>query len=549
MGKATTQIETRLTGVDATAAAFASVKRRFSAWDRSSALNKNLNPFAGFGKTNLAKGVAAGFEDVGKILGGVSYGVSSLATGLLGAATAAAAVGGAIAGFAAHKGLQTILGMDEFGDAAQKVGMTAGEFKKLNTVFEMIGIGGQELTENIIPKMNKALGEKAGQDALKKIGLSFEAIRTMSPEQRLKAIGAAISDISNDLDRAQLESDLFGKSGIQLDAIFRQGGKTFRDSFDKIGELTGRLDEGGVAAAGRFADAWQVANARAKTMWQNFVGDMLSKFEAKFGPIDVAMMGMFNKAAAEAKIWWLEIENNGPAVFTAFVSNVKLVVGQLPTFWSACMDVMWEDTIRLDKKVERRLAETMARTFLKIRGQAVNEELFKKAFDNVNTGPAQKRLDELKKNFADNWKKPDLVNLDDEKAKIRAAALEQTKKDADALKAKGDMEKGAANNMEGGLKRGAQAIKEALKDAEAMATGSYEAFKLSMNRGKVTSAQMTVPSVGPGAMAPSLLGGSDSGSGSMSAMVSQLSGLVTTLRDGARDRAVIRQTIEAIGVA
>lgn len=545
MGKATTQIETRLTGVDATAAAFASVKRRFAAFDNKSALNKNLNPFAGLGQTKTGKGVMAGFGDVGmlgKALGGGASMAGRLAGSLAKGVAAAAAIGGVVAGIVAKKGFDAIMDMDALGDAAAKVGLTANEYKRFSTVMEKMGLDGKELAGSVFPKMNKALGEKSGQDALKKIGLSFDTLKTMSPEERFKTIGSAIADVGNDLERAQLETDLFGKAGAELDVMFRQGGKAFSESFGAVGRLAGELDEGGVAAAGRFADSWAIAKDRATTTWQNMVGGMLKSFEAKFGPIDRWLLGMWEDMAASAKIVWLELSTNGPAVFQTFFRNAGALASGFFKNWGAGFSWLWDSIIGAATGLAIGFSRLGKNIWAALKGDETDWAGVTSAFK-----AAIPDFGDLATRLGVELEKTQLIDLSAEKAKIREASAARKLQDKDSLAAAERMQRQTSNNMSDGLVKGAEALKEAVKDAEGVAMGSYEAFKLVMGRtGATQGALVPSPLSGQGLASASASG---EASGSFGAMLTELRNIVTAIREGDRDRTVIRDAVESLGVA
>lgn len=561
MGKATTQIETRLTGVDATAAAFASVKRRFAKFDNKSVLNKDLNPFAGFAKTKTAKGVTAGFQDVsgiGKMLGGGASMAAGLATNLAKAAATAGVLAVAIGGIVAKKGLDTIFQMDDLGDAAQKIGLTANEYKRFQRVLDQVGLDGKELAASVFPKMNKALGEKSGQDALAKIGLSFSALQTMSPEERFRAIGAAIANVNNDLVRAQLETDLFGKAGNQLDVMFRQGGKAFSESFGAVGQLAGAVDEGGLAAAGRFAEAWKIAHDRLNSMWQNTVGGMLTTFEAKFGPIDQYMLGMWEDMAAGARIMWLEISTNGPAVFHTFFRNVEKLAKGFFNNWREGFKWVWDSIIQA--------ATALAMGFARL-GKNLWKSLKGEKADWSEVGTAFKAALPDVKDLADRLgvelEKTQLVDLTAEKEKIRASAAERKVQDKASLEAADKLQKQTSSNIMDSTLNTARALKEAVKDALSLTTGSYDAFKLrfaaSDAAATIGMAPLPQPVMGLSAAnglssVPQTVTGAtgsngEGGDSTLSLILAELRNLVTLKRESDRDLSFIRDGVESIGVA
>ena len=505
----------------------ASAKKTQSIWNRP--IKIPVNP-----------GVIAGFKDIQKIVGAPLGMVGKLAAGLGKAALAAGAVGAAIAGIAAKKGLDAVFSMDTLNSAAKRVGMTVNEFKRMDTVFGSAGVGGKELIENIIPKMNRALGEKSGQEALAKLGISFDQIKNASPEERFKAIGAAIADIPNDLVRAQMEADLFGKSGQKLDAIFRQGGDAFRESFESVGRLAAEVDEAGVAAASRFAGAWNVAKDRAATAWQNLVGGMLTSFETNFGPIDRWLLGVWEAFAATAKIAWLEVSTNGAAVFHTFFRNAERLAKGFVNNWREGLKWVFESVVQY--------AQGIAAGFARL-GKAIWESLKGGKGDWAGVAEAFKSAVPDVKDLADRLgvelEKAELIDLAAEKEKIREVAAERKIQDKKSLEARAKLNKQTSTNFGHDLldtmEQGASKIKDAF--ASTIQAGSYEAVKMAYSR----------PGAASGAVAG---GGGDQGKGSdgsgadggSAGLVEELKNVTAILRAIHRDSTVLRGAAQALGV-
>ena len=291
------------------------------------------------------------------------------------------------------------------------------------------------------------------------------------------------------------------------------------------------------------------------TGWQNFVGNMLVSFEDKFGPIDKAMLGIWNRAEAEAKIFWLEVTTNGPAVFHNLTSNIEAEFSTLPGLWDSALDVMWEGVENFGRKFtlfwdSHFWAKKAAEVSLKFEGK-FDQATFDKAVDAMEHPAREKFLKKLEAG----QKKWDAVKLDEnsiaeEKWNILDAAAMQTEADSKNLDAKAKLGKQTSDYIEDGFSRGAAILLDAVKESDALASGSYEAFKL-LYRSPSTGA-----TVGVAAYAGALGGGMSGSGGGISELlasnaqvVDALNNLLNLKRDSNRDLTKIRDGVQAIGVA
>jgi hypothetical protein len=187
-------------------------------------------------------GVAAALGDVKKLAGGIA-GAFSFIT----------------AEFDPSKILSSLKGVLDFGATLDKLhnrtGAAVSDLVAINGAFKRIGSSAEE-SAALISKMQKTIALAAtGQDAaaiksLSVLGLDPKELSQLNAEQKLLAIGRAINTVANADQRAQIATDLFGKSGAELLEVFRDG-----KAMDMLAQGGGKFGEVMQRNASAFHDA------------------------------------------------------------------------------------------------------------------------------------------------------------------------------------------------------------------------------------------------------------------------------------------------------
>jgi hypothetical protein len=182
--------------------------------------------------------------------GGFLQMAAAVATGQAAVELAMGAIKGAIDG---------VVGVfDKFGDAlsrgaeldilSTRTGVASGELARLQRALENTGASG-DMIGPIFDRMNRALagsdeeGSKASE-ALSKLGLSADAIKSLSPEQQFETIGKALSQVADSSDRAALAQDLFGRgAGTRLLRLFQDYEGTMAQVDRQLGVFPSIMDE------------------------------------------------------------------------------------------------------------------------------------------------------------------------------------------------------------------------------------------------------------------------------------------------------------------
>lgn len=162
----------------------------------------------------------------------------------VGAAAAALGVVSAIKDFADFTGQLT--------DMSAKTGIGVEALQRLRYAAEQNG-GTLEQVTGAITKLgaNLAGGNDSAAGALKVLGLSFDDIRKMSPDEAFTAIADAIAKVPDPMAQSKLAMDLFGKSGAELLPMMKGNLSETAAAADRLGIV---MSESAVAAGDQFGD-------------------------------------------------------------------------------------------------------------------------------------------------------------------------------------------------------------------------------------------------------------------------------------------------------
>jgi hypothetical protein len=136
---------------------------------------------------------------------------------------------GALVGFAK----QTIDAADQIGDLATKMGVSTEAAQRFQIAAKQSGADIEDISK-VVSHLNSGLGEGKSSGvskALAQVGLQFENLKTMKPEQIFRASVDAIAGIADPLQQAAAASAIFGeKLGGTLLPMIRDGALKAADS-------------------------------------------------------------------------------------------------------------------------------------------------------------------------------------------------------------------------------------------------------------------------------------------------------------------------------
>ena len=125
--------------------------------------------------------------------------------------------------------------VDATADLAARTGIGVEALQSLQLAAELSGV--EDLT-GAIQKMGVAIGKAAENgktDAFTNLGLNFEQLRGLSPEQQFREIGSAIAALPTEADRAAAAMQIFGRTGVELLPLFAENTKALEEQFKRLG--------------------------------------------------------------------------------------------------------------------------------------------------------------------------------------------------------------------------------------------------------------------------------------------------------------------------
>jgi hypothetical protein len=155
-------------------------------------------------------------------------------------AVGATAAAGAIFGIAAST---AALG-DNVAKTADRLGIGIGALQELRYAAERTGVDVGTF-DKAMEGMQKRLGEAAGGtgtavDALKALGLSASDLIAMEPDAAFYAIADAMANVGTVAERTALSSDVFGRSGVALLNMTREGSAGLEE-YGRQAQRTGNI--------------------------------------------------------------------------------------------------------------------------------------------------------------------------------------------------------------------------------------------------------------------------------------------------------------------
>ena len=184
------------------------------------ATGASLVAVLGLDSAKFNKGLKQSQGRVSKFSKGASQGFSKLK--------------GAFIGLTAALGTKALLeNADTLVKNADAAGFGFEEFQKLQHGMEQSGISAEAFAKSTV-RVNKVLldaerGSKTAKDSLAGIGLSFRDLEKLSPEDRYKAVVAALNSVDDAGRRQALSNELLGRSfgavRVDIDSVIKEGNK------------------------------------------------------------------------------------------------------------------------------------------------------------------------------------------------------------------------------------------------------------------------------------------------------------------------------------
>jgi len=161
--------------------------------------------------------------------------------------------------------------VDHMNDLAQRTGIGVEALQTFQMAAKLSGV--DDIT-TAVQKLAVSIGnaaESADTNAFTKLGLDFEQLRAMSPEEQFKAVQAAIAALPTEAERAAAAVAIFGRSGVELLPLMNQNLAEIEERMKRLGAVVG-ADQ--VEAIGSMNDALDMTKAMFDGIIGNVVGNL-----------------------------------------------------------------------------------------------------------------------------------------------------------------------------------------------------------------------------------------------------------------------------------
>jgi hypothetical protein len=156
-------------------------------------------------------------------------------------------------------------------DLAQRTGMGVESLQALQMAAKLSGVDDATAA---VQKLTVAIGnaaESGKTEAFTKLGLDFQALQAMSPEEQFRAVQQAIAALPTPAERAAAAVAIFGKSGVELLPLMNQNLAEVEERMRRLGAI---VSADGVEAIGDMNDSLDMVRATFDGIIGQVVGNL-----------------------------------------------------------------------------------------------------------------------------------------------------------------------------------------------------------------------------------------------------------------------------------
>ena len=167
--------------------------------------------------------------------------------------------------------------VDQTNDLAQRLGMSVESLQALQMAAKLSGV---DDATGALQKLTVAIGtaaESGKTEAFTKLGLDFQALQAMSPEEQFKAVQQAIAALKTPAEQAAAAVSIFGKAGGELLPLMSQNLEEIEQRMRRLGAIVG-TDQ--VEAIGSMNDSLDMVKATFDGIIGTVVGNLAPVVES-----------------------------------------------------------------------------------------------------------------------------------------------------------------------------------------------------------------------------------------------------------------------------
>ena len=208
-------------------------------------------------------------QSFGSKLGAGLKTAGKIAVGAIGAVT----VGAAALGTAVVKGTNQLAAYgDHIDKQSQKMGISAQAYQEWDAILQHSGTSIDGMQRGLMTLTKKAVD---GSDAFNALGLSQEAVASMSQEDLFSATITALQGMEEGSERAMLAQELLGTAAKELGPLLNTSAEETEAMRQRVQELGGVMSDDAVKAAAAYQDSLQDMKTAVAGAKNAFVGQLL----------------------------------------------------------------------------------------------------------------------------------------------------------------------------------------------------------------------------------------------------------------------------------
>ena len=256
---------------------------------------------------NYAKNTKQAFANIAKITAGAGVAFAGLAN-------------------------QSIKAADEIAKSARNAGLNTTAYQELAVAFELGGSSAEALvkTTQALSRQVRDLGRglSTQRDAFDALGLSFEGLVKLSPEEQLLKVIAALQSMENVSERSAIAQQILGRAGKELGTIMSETAGSLAIARDRANDMGLSIGPELLANAEKANDSLFLLG---KSIEANFTkailealpvsGDYDDKIKAIGEAVQTLTLAFINFGA------WVAQNSSTIAAFFAAYAGVKVVQG------------------------------------------------------------------------------------------------------------------------------------------------------------------------------------------------------------------------------
>jgi hypothetical protein len=232
----------------------------------------------------------------------------------------------------------------ELQDLSARTGETAGNLAVLQRAFANAGSSAESVGP-VINKLQRAIveageGNKTAVDTFDRLGISFEALKGMTPTEQLQKVASALQFVSNDSDRGALSMALLGKSGGEMIPLFRSLGSELDVARQQLGGFPSVIDATS-AAFDTIGDNFTAIAAKTQEFATGLLSQLapaLVSITTQLASIDAAGLGA---ALSEWAAGLVKAADNALG-FSSAIENIRAAIsGIVAGNFSDGLSLMW----------------------------------------------------------------------------------------------------------------------------------------------------------------------------------------------------------------